>query len=244
MLLIYLYLISIRQLLCVRFLHLLCSVFGYSHEWNLLRLETQPQGRVPRLPVHTSCVCIRTGTCGGTDQLCEFCSCPSVVGPAGPSTRAAYGTATLGRPVSLYIRAGTHAAPLNQIGAVKFRPWWSDPRHACLDLPRAMWRGGDGEKLERSPSLNAKPNSLVWVEKKKKKDNLRLLFNFSVDVKNVIIFPSVSDLKWHLIDQKNKTKHQSLFFFCSRILLVFIAVLSAYSIHLLLKSAGVVGKSL
>lgn len=144
--LIYLYLISIRQLLCVRFLHLLCSVFGYSHEWNLLRLETQPQGRVPRLPVHTSCVCIRTGTCGGTDQLCEFCSCPSVVGPAGPSTRAAYGTAALGRPVSLYIRAGTHAAPLNQIGAVKFRPWWSDPRHACLDLPRAMWRGG----MERS----------------------------------------------------------------------------------------------
>lgn len=29
---------------------------------------------------------------------------------------------------------------------------------------------------------------------------------------------------------------------CSRILLVFIAILSAYSIHLLLKSAGVVGK--
>lgn len=31
---------------------------------------------------------------------------------------------------------------------------------------------------------------------------------------------------------------------CFRILLVFIAILSAYSIHLLLKSAGVVGKVL
>lgn len=168
MLLIYLYLISIRQLLCVRFLHLLCSVFGYSHEWNLLRLETQPQGRVPRLPVHTSCVCIRTGTCGGTDQLCEFCSCPSVVGPAGPSTRAAYGTATLGRPVSLYIRAGTHAAPLNQIGAVKFRPWWSDPRHACLDLPRAMWRGGM-ERSWREVRLLMPNQTLLCGWKKKKK---------------------------------------------------------------------------
>ena len=41
----------------------------------------------------------------------------------------------------------------------------------------------------------------------------------------------------------SQSKHDGIYL-CFRILLVFIAILSAYSIHLLLKSAGVVGKSI
>lgn len=37
------------------------------------------------------------------------------------------------------------------------------------------------------------------------------------------------------------TLHQPLFYICFRILLTVVAVLSSYSIHLLLKSSGVVG---
>lgn len=37
------------------------------------------------------------------------------------------------------------------------------------------------------------------------------------------------------------TLHHPLFFICFRILLTVVAVLSSYSIHLLLKSSGVVG---
>lgn len=48
----------------------------------------------------------------------------------------------------------------------------------------------------------------------------------------------LGEKKWNLCHKIRKKGH-----LCFRVLLVFIAILSAYSIHLLLKSAGVVGKS-